>query len=123
MRVAGLGFRAAATAASLADALRRAEAGGAPAVRLATDEGKAGAEVARAFAAGLGLPLVGVPRAALAAQTTLSHSENVAARFGTGSVAEAAALAAAGPGAWLTGPRVVSGDGLATAAIAERKTE
>jgi cobalt-precorrin 5A hydrolase len=34
-------------------------------------------------------------------------------------VAEAAALAAAGPGARLRGPRAVSADGTATAAIAE----
>ncbi|NNK15876.1 MAG: precorrin methylase, partial [Sulfitobacter sp.] len=36
-----------------------------------------------------------------------------------GSLAEAAALAAAGPNARLVAARVVSGDGMATAAIAE----
>ena len=53
----------------------------------------------------------------------LTQSAKVAERFGTGSVAEAAALAAAGPGAQLLGPRVVSGDGLATAAIAIGRDE
>ncbi len=60
---------------------------------------------------------------ALAAQPVLTRSERVAERFGTGSVAEAAALAAAGPGARLVAPRVVSTDGMATAAIAERTDE
>ncbi|PTE19863.1 precorrin methylase, partial [Cereibacter changlensis JA139] len=36
---------------------------------------------------------------------------------------EAAALAAAGPGARLLGPRVTSADGRATAAIAEGRDE
>jgi cobalt-precorrin 5A hydrolase len=53
----------------------------------------------------------------------MTQSARVRERFGTGSVAEASALAAAGPGARLLGPRVISGDGLATAAIAERKDE
>jgi len=43
----------------------------------------------------------------------------VPARYGARSVAEAAALAAAGPGARLVGTRVISDDRLATAAIAE----
>ncbi|WP_284164667.1 cobalamin biosynthesis protein [Frigidibacter sp. SD6-1] len=117
MRVAGFGFRGAATVASLQDALARAGGG---AALLATAEGKAEAPVARNLAETLGLPLVAVGRADLAAQATLTRSAKVAERFGTGSVAEAAALAACGPGARLLGPRVVSGDGLATAAIAER---
>ncbi len=117
MRVAGLGFRSRATAASLADAL--AAAGG-PVDALATAADKAGAAAICDLARGLGLPLIAVGPAALAAEATLTRSARVAARFGTGSVAEAAALAAAGPGARLSGPRVVSADGLATAAIAER---
>ncbi|MHA6346914.1 cobalamin biosynthesis protein, partial [Roseivivax sp. CAU 1761] len=43
------------------------------------------------------------------------------ARYDTGSVAEAAALAAAGPGARLLGPRAVSPDGCATCALAQGK--
>ncbi|HZV10809.1 MAG TPA: precorrin methylase, partial [Novosphingobium sp.] len=42
------------------------------------------------------------------------------ARFGTGSLAEALALVAAGPGARLIAPRHISTDGMATAAIAQR---
>lgn len=115
MRVAGLGFRAAATAASLADALRRA---GGEADLLATAEEKAGQPAIRDLAADLGLEVRAVGPADLAAQEVRTRSDRVAARFGTGSLAEAAALAAAGPGARLLGPRVISGDGLATAAIA-----
>ncbi|MEZ5776869.1 MAG: cobalamin biosynthesis protein [Paracoccaceae bacterium] len=120
MRVAGIGFRPAATLASLTDALIRA---GGKADLLATAATKADATVARELASELGLPLVPIELAELAHQPTLTHSPFVANRFGTGSVAEAAALAAAGQGAQLIGPRVVSGDGLATAAIAERKEE
>lgn len=120
MRVAGIGFRGAASLQSLTDAVARA-GGGADA--LATAESKAGAEVAQALARALGLPLIAVGRTDLERQPVLSHSAKVAERFGTGSVAEAAALAAAGPGARLLGPRVVSQDGLATAALAERTDE
>ena len=120
MRVAGIGFRGAATLASLMDALARAGGG---ADLLATADTKADAGVMQALAAELGAPLQPISRPALGAQTTLTQSANVAARFGTGSVAEAAALAGAGPGAALLGPRVISGDGLATAAIAIRRDE
>ncbi|MCV2872747.1 cobalamin biosynthesis protein [Defluviimonas sp. WL0050] len=120
MRVAGIGFRAAATVASLLDALERAGGG---AELLASASAKADAPVAKALAAELGLVICGFGREALAAQAVLTQSAKVAERFGTGSVAEAAALAAAGPGARLLGPRVVSGDGLATAAIAIGRNE
>lgn len=120
MRVVGIGFRGAATVASVLDAIARAGGG---AALLATAEGKAESPVARAAAAALGFRLVAVTRGELGAVETLTRSAKVAERFGTGSVAEAAALAAAGPGARLLGARVVSGDGLATAAIAERKDE
>lgn len=117
MRVAGLGFRSTATLSSLCDALARA---GGAVDALATAAQKADAPALRALAAELGLPLMAIGAEALAAQNTLTHSATVRARFATGSVAEAAALAGAGPGARLLGPRVQSDDGLATAAIAER---
>lgn len=120
MRVAGFGFRHAATVASLKDALARAGGG---ADRVATMADRATAAVFRAFAAEMGLPAEGVAGARLAAESTMTQSARVRERFGTGSVAEASALAAAGPGARLLGPRVISGDGLATAAIAERTDE
>jgi cobalt-precorrin 5A hydrolase len=117
MRVAGIGFRAAATVESLADALGRAGGG---VDLLATACGKVNTPAFLAFARDLGLPVLGIARDALARERTLTHSSRVADRFGTGSLAEAAALAAAGPGARLVAPRAVSADGLATAAIAER---
>jgi cobalt-precorrin 5A hydrolase len=117
MRVVGLGFRASATVASLDDALARA---GGAADLIATLREKAAAPVLLAFAAEYGLAVRAVGRDEMAGAGTLTRSARVAARFGTGSVAEAAALVAAGPGARLLGPRVVSADGLATAAIAER---
>lgn len=118
MRVAGLGFRDAANVASLRDALARA--GGADGlVALATAEAKCSAPCLRELATELALPIRGVEPAALSAAETITRSQRVAALFDTGSVAEAAALAAAGPSARLLAPRVVSSDGMATAAIAE----
>ena len=117
MIAAGLGFRKGAGIDSLRDALARA--GGAVDL-LATAADKAEAAVIRALAAELALTLQAIPLEILETQTTLTQSARVAARYGTGSLAEAAALAAAGPGARLLGPRVTSQDGKATAALAER---
>lgn len=119
MRIAGFGFRRAATSESLRGAL--AAAGGALAVDgLATAAGKADAACLRELAAQLRVPVHAIAADALAAIATPTRSARVAALYGTGSLAEAAALAAAGPGARLVAPRAVSPDGLATAAIAER---
>jgi cobalt-precorrin 5A hydrolase len=118
--IAGFGFRAAATEASLRDALARAYAGGSAALEsLAAPADKAGAISLRAFAASLGLPVHPVAPADLRFAVTLTRSARSLAARGTGSVAEAAALAAAGPGARLVAPRAVSGDRLATCALAE----
>jgi len=113
---AGFGFRSAATADSLADALARA--GGAPDL-LATVADKAQSPAILDLAARKRLPVAAVGAAALAAQTTLTQSGASLLAHGTGSVAEAAALAAAGPSARLMGRRAISGDGLATCALAE----
>ncbi|WP_374645203.1 cobalamin biosynthesis protein [Tabrizicola sp.] len=116
MIVAGFGFRLGATLAALQDAL--AKAGGPEGVtHLASLAAKApGLEpLGRA----LGLPTLALPPDQLRDQPTLTRSARVQALHGTGSVAEAAALAAAGPGSRLRGPRAVSSDGTATAAIAE----
>lgn len=116
MIVAGFGFRSGATPAALRDALVRA--GGPQGVtHLATLSAKV--EGLRPLAQALDLPLVVIESSALHGVTTLTRSDRVEELFGTGSVAEAAALAAAGPGARLRGPRAVSSDGTATAAIAE----
>jgi cobalt-precorrin 5A hydrolase len=116
MIVAGFGCRSGVTLAALQDALARA--GGPDGVtHLATLTAKAAAlePLARALA----LPLLALEPGLLRGQPTLGRSDRVEDMFGTGSVAEAAALAAAGQGARLWGPRAVSADGTATAAIAE----
>jgi cobalt-precorrin 5A hydrolase len=116
MIVAGFGFRSQVTLAALQDALQRA--GGAEGVtHLATLAAKArGLEPLGQV---LGLPVLALEPSALQDQPTVTRSGRVQALHGTGSVAEAAALAGAGPGARLRGPRAVSADGTATAAIAE----
>jgi cobalt-precorrin 5A hydrolase len=118
MKIAGMGFREAAGIDSLRSALMAA--GGIDGVvALATAVEKAQALALIALAAELRLPICAIAPEALAAVETRTWSDHVAARFGTGSLAEAAALAAAGPAARLLGPRAISADGMATAAIAE----
>lgn len=107
MIVAGFGFSTRATVDSLQGAL--AAAGHQPDA-VATLADKA------ALLAGLGLPVIAVT-GPLPDTPTLSPA-SLATR-GTGSVAEACALAAAGPGAYLLTTRRVSPDGLATCAIAK----
>ncbi len=115
MRVAGFGFRAGASLASFHAAY--ALTGGADALATATDKAAALAP----FATSLGLPLIQVTRAALAAHPR-PGSARVTALYGTGSLAESAALAAAGPGARLTLSRVTSPDGQVAASLAESPT-
>lgn len=121
MRVAGFGFREAASLESLSDALARA--GGRDGLTaLAAPDDKAGARCLADLAARLGLPIRAVSPTALAATATLTEAPRVRRLRGTGSVAEAAALAAAGPDARLAGPRVMSSDRMATCAIASGET-
>jgi len=116
MIVAGFGFRTGATLYALQDALERA--GGPEGVtHLATVATKA--EELQVLGKVLALPVVALDMEALRGVWTPTRSDRVAALFGTGSLAEAAALAAAGKGARLRGLRAVSADGMATAAIAE----
>ena len=116
MIVAGFGFRGAASVESLRDALVRT--GGAPdAVAVPTD--KAGAACIQALARDMGVPVIAVPARALRAAQTATCSPRVTRLRGTGSVAEAAALCGAGPGARLLAPRSVSADRMATAALAD----
>jgi cobalt-precorrin 5A hydrolase len=119
MIVAGFGFRRAATAESLLDALDKARGPQAPAL-LATAEDKAAAPAFQALSARLCLPIHAVTLDALAQVETPTRSATVRALRGSGSVAEAAALVAAGPGASLLGPRAVSADRMATCALATR---
>lgn len=116
MIVAGFGCRSGATLAALRDALNKA--GGAEGVtHLATLAQKARA--LEALGRSLNLPVLALDPEVLKDVPTPTRSDRIEAMFGTGSIAEAAALVAAGPGARLLGPRAVSADGTATAAIAE----
>ncbi len=115
MIVAGIGLRAGATAADLAAALALALR---PPQALATPADKADHP---AFAA-LNLPLHAIPLPDLTAQATQTPSPRQPARYGTGSVAEAAALAAVGPGATLVQPRIIAPGGRVTLALAEGPT-
>lgn len=117
MRVAGLGFRAGASVQSLRDALGAA-GGGLGLDALATLDEKADSPALLRLARELGLPVRMISRADLGRQATMTQSPRAMAIAGTGSLAEAAALAGAGKGAHLEGPRAKSGDGMATAAIA-----
>lgn len=112
MRVAGIGCRENTSAETL-DALVRLAL---PLDRLATlvDREAVIAPVAAAF----GLHLSLWSRDALLGVDTPTSSRRIVARFGTGSVAEALALVAAGRGARMIRRRIVSHDRQATLAIA-----
>lgn len=117
LRVAGFGFRSEATLESLAQALDQLK-------------GLYGA-IDKLSAARSMLPLVeelgrlrnieviAVADAELPTVTTLTNSAQSLQARGTGSVAEAVALLAAGSDAKLLGPRIISADRQATAALAE----
>nr|WP_241697535.1 cobalamin biosynthesis protein [Halomonas salicampi] len=121
LRIAGFGFRREATLASLGQALDQ----------LADQYGA----IDKLAAAHSMLPLVeelgrlrsieviAVADAELPTVITLTHSAQSLQARGTGSVAEAVALLAAGPNARLVGPRIISADRQATVALAKGITE
>lgn len=122
MIVAGLGFRATACLADLQEALRLT--GGAPDALASLTE-KTESLTLRRLAQSLSLPLIALAPESIRGEPTLSSSPRIQARFGTGSLAEAAALVGArqnapGAGARLLGPRRQTANGMATAALAER---
>lgn len=117
MIVAGFGFRGAATADSLRDALARA-AGERKVTAFAAPADKAQAACLSELAGELGVEIHTLAADDLSRQQTTTEAPRVRAARGTGSVAEAAALAAAGLGARLLAPRSISADRLATCAIA-----
>jgi cobalt-precorrin 5A hydrolase len=120
MIVAGIGCRSACTAATIVDLVRAAEAkAGCVAGAVAIPHFKADEPGAIEAAALLGVALILVDAAAMAAmqEFCMTHSNVVMLHTGLASVAEAAALAAAGPGAVLLLPRLAVAD--ATCAIAE----
>ncbi len=119
MIVAGFGFSTSSTHDSLRDALHRACA----AAQVASPQALATAEdkvaILAPLAKDLDLPLHSVCLEVLESQNTQTQSPRVKAERGTGSVAEAAALAAAGPGSRLLTSRIHAQDRLASCAIAE----
>ncbi|QGP80622.1 cobalamin biosynthesis protein [Sphingobium sp. CAP-1] len=120
MIVAGFGCRTSATAASLRAALAEAQHGLPPVTLLAAPQDKLPA--LEPLAQALNLPSVGIAPDALAAIATPTHSAASLSARHVGSVCEAAALAAAGPGATLIVGRCVSPDRMATCAIAQGPT-
>ncbi|MEX0368303.1 MAG: cobalamin biosynthesis protein [Ruegeria sp.] len=117
MIVAGFGFSSSATAASLIDAYRAAAIDHAV-TELATSEDKATHPAFADLAMKFSLTIHPVSRAALEAAEPTTQSQRSLTERNTGSVAEAAALAAAGPGARLVSTRHISTDRLATCAVA-----
>jgi cobalt-precorrin 5A hydrolase len=118
MKVAGLGFRRDVTLAALREALLAA-GGPEGLAAVATVSDKAETDALKLLARECGVPIKAVSVDTLAGIATPTQSEFIKDKFGTGSVAEAAALAAAGRGARLISTRAVSQDRTATAAIAE----
>ncbi len=117
MIVAGIGFSSAASANSLRAVFELASTGYVVDA-LATAANKKGSKALTEFATATKLPIRYVEVEELARQHTLTSSTHSRAAYGTGSVAEAAALAVAGSQARLLSTRQISGDRLATCAIA-----
>ncbi|NYT74010.1 cobalamin biosynthesis protein [Halomonas sp. QX-2] len=121
LHVAGFGFRREATLASLAQALDQLIE------QYGAIDKLAAAHSMLPLVEELGrlrhIEVIAVADAKLPTVTTLTHSTQSLQARGTGSVAEAVALLAAGPGATLLGPRIISADRKATAALAEGAIE
>ncbi len=114
MVIAGFGCRAEATSESFRSALA---ATGMRPDALAVPADRAG--VIAPICRGRGLAVHAVAAELLSDIDTPTRSTVSLAARGVGSVAEAAALAAAGPGARIVGLRVISSDRMATCAIAQ----
>lgn len=113
MRVAGIGCRAETPLATLRTLLT-----GAGRIDLVAGLLTRSGQV-QPVAASLGLRFFAVDEADLPGTVTPTRSPRLATRFGTGSVAEATALIAAGRNARIVEIRKVSADATATIAIAE----
>jgi cobalt-precorrin 5A hydrolase len=119
MIAAGVGFRAACAAEEIEALVREAErAAGYAAEALAVPGFKAAAPAVAEAASRLGIPVLAIDEAALAAAQAdcPTSSPTALAAVGFASVAEACALAAAGPGARLLTGRLASA--AATCALA-----
>lgn len=120
MIVAGFGFRKAASLSSLRAAFALAQQGHPLVSALATPLDKA--STLAPLAEAMGLPLIAITPEALAAAPTRTRSAASLTARKTGSVAEAAALSAAGADARLIAARHISPDRMATCAIAQGAT-
>lgn len=123
LRVAGFGFRSEATLESLAQALDQLIEQYGSVYKYGLINRLAAAHSMLPLVEELGrlrnIEVIAVADAELPTVTTLTHSTQSMQARGTGSVAEAVALLAAGPGAMLLGPRLISADRRATIAVAE----
>jgi cobalt-precorrin 5A hydrolase len=119
--VAGIGCRKGVSAEEVEAAVARAVPLGRSLDALAIGEGKRAEAGIMAAAERLGLPivLVGAEALAAAAPRALSRSARVEALLGLPSLAETAALAAAGPASRLLGPRLAVGRVACAVAVAE----
>lgn len=124
--VLGIGLRAQAGADALQALWQQAQAGSNPpstfcAVALLDTKAAHPALARWLHDAAPHAAVIAVAQGDLPAQPVQTHSPRLQALYGTGSVAEAAALAAAGPHAQLLTARVVADDGSATLAVALRQ--
>jgi cobalt-precorrin 5A hydrolase len=117
MIVAGFGFRTTATVQSLADAF--AQSGAQAVDAIATVDDKSQQPVFQQLADSMGAKIISISATTLSQIETLTKSQASQEHRATGSVAEAAALAAVGYGATLLAPRSISQDRMATCAIAK----
>lgn len=116
--IAGFGFRESASVASLTDALARVS-DGIQITGLAAPTDKCSHTAMQELSAKLDLPLYPIDQIDLEAKVTPTLSEAALSARGTGSVAEASALIAAGSTATLMRTREISTDRLAVCAIAK----
>lgn len=121
LHVAGFGFRREATLASLAQALDQLIEHYGAIDKLAA--ARSMLPLVEELGRLRNIEVIAVADAELPTVTTLTHSAQSLQARGTGSVAEAVALLAASPNARLVGPRIISADRQATAALAKGITE
>lgn len=122
LRIAGFGFRSEATLESLIQALDQLIDQYGSVYKYGLINRLAAARSMLPLVEELGrlrnIEVIAVADAELSTVATLTHSTHSLQARGTGSVAEAVALIAAGQNARLVGPRIISTDRQATAALA-----
>jgi cobalt-precorrin 5A hydrolase len=120
IRIVGVGCRAEATQSALGEAIEMAMiASAGPLDAIATTTEKADTAMVKAVAKQFNLSIIAIDPVDLFGKVTPTQSPRILARFGTGSLAEAVAMAGCEPNAKLLCSRQISSDGMATAAIAQ----